>query len=120
MARTQTMDARATMLRLRPTCIVGVPEGFDFAFGPVRGYLAVRGTDLLCPVIATEAQHVGRGWGTRCVAALERYAEQRGLRLVFPNVVNARFEAWLRRRGYTLEHQWAEAFGETVECWAWP
>lgn len=77
----------------------------------VRGYtvdLGERG--LYVPLI--EAENPGSGDVGRYLDSLPR-----DRRVVVPNVVSARLLGMLQRRGFSAVMEWAEDFGEFVECW---
>jgi hypothetical protein len=84
---------------------------FDSEIGPgVTGYtMDIRG-DLYVPLI--QAVHPGNGDVGRYLDSLPT-----GCRIVVPNVISARLEGMLLRRGFEPIAEWFEDFGEYVPCW---
>lgn len=77
----------------------------------VRGYTVDMGEQgLYIPLIDAEAP--GSGDVGRYLDSLPK-----DRRVVVPNVISARLAGMLDRRGFVVVQEWAEQFGEYVECY---
>ncbi|GAB7387399.1 hypothetical protein BSNK01_12350 [Bacillaceae bacterium] len=90
------------------------PADFSFA-DVVHGYVFRDGDTLICPVIMS--LEPGKGYGTKCIEALEKLAEENGLRLEFPNVISESLKRILEKRGYKPRYVFDPYFWEEVDVW---
>ena len=87
------------------------PFDFVVSLAPgVVGYTVDVGPDLYVPLI--EASKPGSGDVGRYLDSLPR-----DRRVVVPNVISARLEGMLARRGFSATVEWAADFEEYVEIW---